>query len=219
MYHCKFNLRHAAGVAAAIAAAVPFAAGAAVPVKANSTEQMLAAAGFQAVPANTAERQSEMAALPARRLLSEPDGDGFTYVYADPTGCDCLYLGDAAAYQSYQQLALDRNIAWQDAFPYRYGGLNWDLWGPFGGYGLYGGYGPYGGFDYPIGIGGGHFHGNGGHFGGNGGSRFGGSFGPGRSFGGPGPRVGVGGFGGRSGGFGGHGGSFGGRGGGGRGGH
>ena len=157
--------------AAALAAVLPFAASAAVSGRTMSrTEQMLAAAGFQAVPANTAERQADMAALPARRLIAQAEGDAFTYVYADPSGCDCLYLGNAADYQAYQRLALDRQIAWQNPYPSRYGSLNWDLWDPYGGYGLFGPIVPFGRGGHFGGDGGGHFSGQGGHSGGQGGT-------------------------------------------------
>jgi hypothetical protein len=150
MFHRPLHpLRHAL-VAAAIVAAVPFSASAAVPAHTPSkTEQMLSAAGFQAVPANTAERQTDMAKLPRRRVIAQPNGDSFTYVYADPTGCGCLYLGGDSQYQSYQKLSQDRAIAEQNAEAantYRLRHLNWDLWGPYGGWGLQGSMLPRGGF-------------------------------------------------------------------------
>jgi hypothetical protein len=73
-------------------------------------EQLLTAAGFQAVPANTDARHQELVALPAGRLIAQPHGNGFTYVLADPRGCDCLYIGDA---------------------DYRLSAMNWNLWGPY----------------------------------------------------------------------------------------
>jgi hypothetical protein len=166
--------------AAAIAAAMPLAAHAAVSSRTmKATEQMLAAAGFQAVPANTAERQADMAALPAGRLTAQPRGDGFTYVLADPAGCACLYMGDAVDYQAYQQLAQSQRIARQNADAARanqFSALNWNMWGPYDGWGWQGST-----FAH---IGRAGFGGHGGGFGGR-----------------------TGGFGGRTGGFGGRGGS------------
>jgi hypothetical protein len=150
MFHPAFHALRPALAAAAIVAAVPFSASAAAPARTPSkTEQMLSAAGFQAVPANTAERQADMAKLPRRRVIAQPNGDSFSYVYADPTGCACLYLGGDAQYQAYQKLSQDRTIAEQNAEAantYRLRHLNWDLWGPDGGWGVQRSMLPRGGF-------------------------------------------------------------------------
>lgn len=147
-------------VAAAIVATFPAAAYAAASGHAPSRlEQMLSAAGFEAVPVNSPERQAEVATLPQNRLIQQPRGSSFTYVLADPKGCACLYMGDAADYQAYQQLAHEQRVAQlnadaADAYP-----LNWDLWGPYAGWGWNG---PrfihYGGGGH-----GAHFGGGGGH--------------------------------------------------------
>jgi hypothetical protein len=100
-----------------------------------------------------------MTTLPPRRLISQPHGSGFTYVYADPKGCNCLYVGDANDYQAYQRLAVKQRIAQQNAdaaASLRLSAMNWDLWGPFDGWGWQG---PY--FVHY----GGHFGAHGGHFG------------------------------------------------------
>jgi uncharacterized membrane protein YgcG len=184
MFAHIFHPLRLACAAAAIAAALPAAASAAVSTRTvTRTEQMLAAAGFQAVPANTAERQADMAALPAGRVIAQPHGDGFTYVLADPTGCACLYMGDAGDYQAYQRLLLGRN-AGQYYDPYAYNSLNWNLWGPFDGWGwgsnfLHGGLGGHGG----------GFGGRGGGFGHGGGVAGGGRSG---GLGGPGQHAGSG---------------------------
>jgi hypothetical protein len=77
--------------------------------------QMLTASGFQMRPAATPEQQAQLAALPPLKLLAErlpgKTGTGYRYVYADPEGCKCVYVGDASAYQAYQQLAVERQLA------------------------------------------------------------------------------------------------------------
>jgi hypothetical protein len=180
--HISHPLRLACA-AAAIAAACPVAASAAISARTISrTEQMLAAAGFQAVPANTAERQADMAALPAGRVVPQPHGNGFTYVLADPAGCACLYMGDASDYQAYQQLSLGRQSGPDYAYAANpYGYLNWGLWGPYDGWGWQGSSFLHGGF---RGVGGhgdgfGPHNGPGGQSGGFGGHGLGGQGGPG----------------------------------------
>src|SRR3989475_11169468 len=62
---------------------------------ARSTEQLLAAAGFVMRPADTAERQQRLAALPPYRLENRTKDGKVVYTYADPDGCKCLYVGGA----------------------------------------------------------------------------------------------------------------------------
>src|SRR5258708_38927249 len=63
--------------------------------EARSTEQLLAAAGFVMRPADTAERQQHLAALPPYRLESRTKDGKAVYTYADPGGCPCPYVGGA----------------------------------------------------------------------------------------------------------------------------
>lgn len=152
--HASHKLRPALLAAAAVAASLPLAAaGAASGATMSKTEQMLAASGFEAMPANTPERQADLTGLKARQLVAQPHGNGFTYVYADPKGCACLYMGDAADYRAYQQLAQQRNIAQQNADAAAFAGMNWNAWGPYGDWGWQGpalvhsgGFGRRGGF-------------------------------------------------------------------------
>ena len=43
-------------------------------------------------------------------LLNEKRDGSTVIVYADPTVCDCLYIGDLAAYQQYRQEVQGRGI-------------------------------------------------------------------------------------------------------------
>jgi len=98
---------------------------------ARDTEQLLAAAGFRMQLADTAERQQQLAAMPAYRLLNRTKGDGVEYTYADPTNCKCVYVGGSKEYAAYerlvteQQLAQDRRWAAEDAWRTGWGGGPW----------------------------------------------------------------------------------------------
>jgi len=74
-------------------------------------EDMLAASGFKFVPANTPARQQAMQSLPPHRFVREARGDRVIYVYADPTICDCLYVGGQKAYGTYRTRLLNRQLA------------------------------------------------------------------------------------------------------------
>jgi hypothetical protein len=90
-------------------------------------EDLLAAAGFVARPANTPECQQEVQSLPPNRFVQKPQGNGFVYVYADPLVCNCLYIGDQAAYGRYQRDVLNRRIANEDKTTAEIAAQEWDV--------------------------------------------------------------------------------------------
>jgi len=103
----------------------------------QQTEQMLAAAGFQMQPADTPQRQAQLMATPPHQLLTQTLRVGGKttpgYVYADPDGCHCVYLGTPQAFQAYQQLALQQRIAneqLQAAEMQEDAAFDWGMWGP-----------------------------------------------------------------------------------------
>ena len=79
----------------------------------KSTEQHLAAAGFKALPANTPQRQAALAQLKPYTISRQFRGDKVYYVYPD-SGGDFAYVGDQAAYASYQQLVVQQQISDQN---------------------------------------------------------------------------------------------------------
>ena len=96
------------------------------------TEKRLAAAGFQMQPAETPEQIANVNAMPQRKLAAhERDGQVF-YVYADGENCRCLYVGSQEAYQRYQKLAIEQEIArdqMEAAAMEPVEPLDWDVWG------------------------------------------------------------------------------------------
>jgi hypothetical protein len=77
----------------------------------RSTQDMLAAAGFHAQPADTPQQIAELQSLPARRLLSRTQDGAVSYVFSDPAGCHCLYVGGDREYREYQRLRLQQRRA------------------------------------------------------------------------------------------------------------
>ncbi|MFL5284062.1 MAG: hypothetical protein ACJ8AW_24475 [Rhodopila sp.] len=82
----------------------------------QNKEDMLAAAGFKAVPANTPQRQASLAKLPPHRFVHQMRNNTMVYVYADPTICDCLYVGGQDAYDRYRAQMSQRKLAHEQAF-------------------------------------------------------------------------------------------------------
>ncbi len=100
-------------------------------------EDMLAAAGFKLQPANTPQRQAALRAMPVHKLSMQNRNGKIVWVYADPTICNCVYLGDEQAYDAYRRMVYQKNLADErmavaqmteySAVPYPFA---WDTWGP-----------------------------------------------------------------------------------------
>jgi hypothetical protein len=98
--------------------------------EAVDTEKLLAAAGFQMRPADTAERQQDLANMPPRRMVVHHQGAQTVYTYADAQNCRCLYVGEAKAYDEFRRLAVSEAIA-QDmsAVSMNPVFMSWGVWG------------------------------------------------------------------------------------------
>lgn len=64
---------------------------------------LLSQAGFIARQADTTARYAMMNTLPPGQLTYRPSLSGAVYLYADPIGCGCVYMGSEAAYQNLRQ--------------------------------------------------------------------------------------------------------------------
>ena len=100
----------------------------------GNKEDMMAAAGFKFVPANTPQRQASFKNLPPHKFSREMKNGQVFYVYPDPTVCVCLYVGNQAAYGRYQANVFQKNLADEQQMTANINSMNdWD-WGPWGGY-------------------------------------------------------------------------------------
>lgn len=100
----------------------------------RTTEQMLAAAGFQMKAADTPEKLAHLQTLTPRKVLLRPRNGEPYYGYADPGVCNCLYAGNEQQYQEYRKLRLQTAIADQKlraAEEARGDGMDWGCWGLF----------------------------------------------------------------------------------------
>ena len=97
---------------------------------AESTEQLLAAAGFQARPADTSERQQHLATISPRRLERHTRDGKVVYTYADPDGCKCLYVGGPKEYSEYQRLRDQAGVAEAEAWASMEAETGWGFWFP-----------------------------------------------------------------------------------------
>jgi hypothetical protein len=112
-------------VSLAVCAAV---AGCTQPVQ--NKEDLLAAAGFTLVPANTPQRQASLSALPPHKFVHQIRKNLMVFTYADPTICDCLYVGNQAAYDRYRQDVFEKHIANEQQMTAQMNEMDWGPWGP-----------------------------------------------------------------------------------------
>jgi len=82
--------------------------------KTQSTEELLSAAGFKMVPAQTPDDIKRLNALTPHRIEFSVRDNKPLYWYADPTECQCVFTGDQEAYGRYEKLRLASNIADQE---------------------------------------------------------------------------------------------------------
>ena len=97
----------------------------------ESKEQLLSAAGFQMKYADTPQKQAHIQTLPQHTLLTVPYKGRVVYVYRD---VNTLYMGDQAAYQSYQKLAMEKKIATEQLMAAEINEASEAQWGMWGWY-------------------------------------------------------------------------------------
>ena len=78
---------------------------------AQQTESQLSASGFTRLQADTPHKVANIQTLPQNQFVFAQRKKGNVYIYADYAGCGCAYVGNEAAYQSYQALRAANNIA------------------------------------------------------------------------------------------------------------
>lgn len=79
--------------------------------RAAKIEPLLAASGFQAVPASKPEQLARLQKLPALQLQMTTRGGQPHFWYADPYRCKCLFTGGQAQYDKFEALRMKLEIA------------------------------------------------------------------------------------------------------------
>jgi len=103
-------------------------------------EQMLIAGGFRMKLADTPEKLAHLQTLPQKRIVPRQKDGKVYYVFADPDQ-KALYVGDAKAYQQFQDLRVQQEDAEYNAMAaaadrqaeeMRYeSDAMWGMWGPW----------------------------------------------------------------------------------------
>jgi len=78
----------------------------------RTTDMWLEQAGFIMKPANTAAHVKQMESMPPRRFVVRTSPAGKRYfLYADPTDCKCVFVGDETARRNFQSIASGKAAA------------------------------------------------------------------------------------------------------------
>src|SRR5215468_1675088 len=94
-------------------------------------ENMLSAAGFKMVPANTPERQAHLKSLPADKVTPVQREGTTYYTFPDPKN-NVLYVGREQEYQRYRQLRLQKQMADEQLETAQMNENAWGAWGAWG---------------------------------------------------------------------------------------
>ncbi|HWJ41708.1 MAG TPA: hypothetical protein VNT29_11255 [Candidatus Limnocylindrales bacterium] len=79
--------------------------------QAEQVEPMLSAAGFRMLPADTPQRQQQLASLVPFDVNYYVGKTGTLHYYmADPDYCKCMYIGTEENYQQYEKLKLNQQF-------------------------------------------------------------------------------------------------------------
>lgn len=68
----------------------------------QTTGQLLISSGFNPIAATTPEMMTRLLSFPANQFLLRKKGGRPFYVYSDPSGCSCAYVGSVAAMDRYR---------------------------------------------------------------------------------------------------------------------
>jgi hypothetical protein len=99
----------------------------------SEKENMLSAAGFKAVQANTPEREAHLKSLPKDKITAVRRNGVVYYTFPDPKS-NTLYVGTEQQYQQYQKLRYQKQMADEQLNTAEmYNEAPWGVWGWGGG--------------------------------------------------------------------------------------
>ncbi len=96
----------------------------------QTADQLLSAAGFQQIIPATSAQRTRLTNMAQKQFFLLSKGPKTYYVYADGSGCGCLYVGNQKNFQSFQNLLTQAQIAAEQYQAAEMGDWDWDSWGP-----------------------------------------------------------------------------------------
>jgi hypothetical protein len=95
----------------------------------QTAEQLLSAAGFKQIYPTTPAQQARLRNMPQKQIFLISKGPKVYYVYADATGCGCLYAGNQQSYRNFQNLLTQSQIAAEQYQAAQMSEWDWGTWG------------------------------------------------------------------------------------------
>jgi hypothetical protein len=96
----------------------------------QTAEQLLSAAGFKQIYPTTQAQKDRLKNMPQKQIFLISKGPKVYYVYADASGCGCLYAGNQQKYQNFQNLLTQSQIAAEQYQAAQMAAWDWNAWGP-----------------------------------------------------------------------------------------
>ena len=100
---------------------------------AQTTEDLLSAAGFNVVIASTPQQLKHLATLPPYKMMRIERNGKDRYVYADPAR-KLIYVGGLFSYDRFRDMRLAKNVTEQELQDAKFNAeiaSGWDVWGQF----------------------------------------------------------------------------------------
>jgi hypothetical protein len=95
----------------------------------SEKENMLTAAGFKMVPADTQQKLAHLNSLPPGKITPVNRDGTLYYTYPDAKN-NMLYVGQQEQYQEYQKLRLQKEMADEQLSAADMNEGSWGVWGP-----------------------------------------------------------------------------------------
>jgi hypothetical protein len=96
---------------------------------APTTYQLLAGAGFKQIIPMNSDQRTQVLNLPQRQFFSVSKGPKVYYVYADASGCGCLYVGNPEQYRNFRSMLSQAQTAAEE-YQAEVDGWDWNIWAP-----------------------------------------------------------------------------------------
>jgi hypothetical protein len=96
----------------------------------QTLEQLLSAAGFKQIYPSTPAQKAKLSNMPQKQTFLISKGPKVYYVYADASGCGCLYAGNQQKYQNFMNLATQAQFAAERYQAAQMEAWDWGTWGP-----------------------------------------------------------------------------------------
>ena len=98
----------------------------------KSREDMLSAAGFKMIPADTPDRVAHLNSLPPDKITTVQRNGTLYYVFPDAKK-NMLYVGQQPQYEEYQKLRLQNQMTQEQLSAAEMNENTWGAWGAWGG--------------------------------------------------------------------------------------